>query len=126
MLLAAPVKPDYEAFLKCLRREGTPDRVHLAELFLDPEMKQAVVDHFHLDRVLDRNDPHFSKKLEIRIQHKLGYDYVTTKIENFDWTLTETVVPLPSALSSVSRPPRGIAWSSRRWVSADSHPTSAG
>jgi uroporphyrinogen decarboxylase len=93
MLLETPVTPDYEAFLKCLRREGTPGRVHVAELFLDPEMKQAVVDYFHLDEGLDRGDPHFAKKLEIRIQRTLGYDYVTTRIENFDWKLTETVVP---------------------------------
>ena len=93
MVLETPVQPDCEAFLACLRREGTPRRVHLAELFLDPEMKQAVVERFRLDEGLDRADPHFDKRLEIRIQRHLGYDYVTTKIENFDWRLTETVVP---------------------------------
>lgn len=92
MVLAIPVKPDYEAFLACLRREGTPRRVHPAELFLDPEMKDAVVARFGLDEGLDRNDPHFEHRLEIRIQRQLGYDYVTTRIENFDWKLTETTV----------------------------------
>ena len=90
MVLDIPVKPDYEAFLACLRREGTPERVHLAELFLDREMKQAVVDRFALDEGLDRDDPHFEHQLEIRIQRHLGYDYVTTNIENFEWQLTQT------------------------------------
>ncbi len=34
-MLDIPIKPDYEAWLACLRREGTPRRVHFAELFLD-------------------------------------------------------------------------------------------
>ena len=33
--LSVPVTPDWEAFLRCLRREGTPQRVHFIELFLD-------------------------------------------------------------------------------------------
>jgi len=93
MVLELPVQPDYEAFLACLRREGTPRRVHLAELFLDQEMKDAVVARFGLDQGLDRNDPHFAHHLEIRIQRQLGYDYVTAKIENFEWKVTEAVVP---------------------------------
>lgn len=91
-MLDVAVKPDYEAFLRCLRREGTPSRVHLAELFLDPEMKWAVVERFGLDEGLDRADPHFAERLEIRIQRHLGYDYVTAKIDNFDWMLKQCTV----------------------------------
>ena len=45
-LLATPVKPDYEALLKNLRREGAPERVHYMELFLDWEVRQAIVERF--------------------------------------------------------------------------------
>ena len=40
-LLSKPVKPDAEAFLRCIRREGTPERVHYIELFLDVEVQQV-------------------------------------------------------------------------------------
>ena len=108
MVLEHPVKPDHEAFLACLRREGTPQRVHLAELFLDPEMKQAVVERFGLDKGLDRNDPQFARRLEIRIQRHLGYDYVTTAIDNFQWALTEATVP--DTVEDQQRRQGGRAW----------------
>jgi len=108
MALETPVKPDYEAFLACLRRECTPKRVHLAELFLDVEMKQAVVERFGLDQGLDRADPYFAHRLEIRIQRHLGYDYVTTKIENFEWPLKETV--LPDTVEDCQRRQTGRRW----------------
>jgi uroporphyrinogen decarboxylase len=107
-MLDIPVQPDSEAFLACLRREGTPRRVHLAELFLDREMKQAVVERFGLDEGLDPDDPHFSHRLEIRIQRHLGYDYVTTKIENFDWMLTETL--LDDTVGNGQRRDKGRKW----------------
>ena len=39
---AVDVTPDWEALVRCIRREGTPRRVHNIELFLDGEVQQAV------------------------------------------------------------------------------------
>jgi len=33
------VTPNWEALVRCIRREGTPERVHHIELFLDPEVQ---------------------------------------------------------------------------------------
>jgi uroporphyrinogen decarboxylase len=74
--LSGSVKPDAEAFLANLRREGTPRRVHFMELFLDAEIKEAVCRRFDLTRGLSDDDPFHAEKREIAIQRFLGYDYV--------------------------------------------------
>jgi len=93
MVLEIPAKPDWEAFVACLRREGTPRRVHLVELYLDDEVKKALVARFGLDEGLDRRDPHFDRHLEIRIQRFLGYDFVRLRTDALDWLLTRATVP---------------------------------
>jgi uroporphyrinogen decarboxylase len=73
----APVpKIDCDALVACLRREGTPKRVHYMELFLDAEVKTALVQRFGLDEGLPKDDPFYQWKREIRLQRFLGYDYV--------------------------------------------------
>jgi len=86
-LLSTPVKPDAEAFLRCIRREGTPERVHFIELFLDVEVQQAVCDRFGLIADLDFGDPWFWQKREVRLQRFLGYDYVRCGVEGLEWPL---------------------------------------
>jgi len=70
------IQPDYEGLLKTVRREGTPKRVHHIELFLDAEVKKAIVDGFGLGRSLSKTDPRYGEKLEIELSRFLGYDYV--------------------------------------------------
>ena len=108
MVLEIPAQPDYEAWLACLRREGTPQRVHVAELYLDEEIKQAVAWRFGLDEGLDRADPHFAQQLEIRIQRRLGYDCVRVKIDHFEWPLTRTTIP--DTVADQQRRDAGRAW----------------
>ena len=81
-MLGFPVRPDYEALLANLRRQGTPERVHYLELFLDGEIKAAIVDRFDLGGSIADDDPHRQVKLEIELQRFLGYDYVTGGIGN--------------------------------------------
>ena len=76
--------PDWEAFLKCVTRRGTPARVHNAELFLDDEVKQAVCDRFDLLADTRPNDPFFTQRREIAVQRFLGYDYVLCGVEGAD------------------------------------------
>ena len=72
--------PDAEGFLANLRRQGTPRRAHLLELFFDEEVKEAICDGFGLLDRLRRDDPFFTQKREIAFQRFLGYDYVLAQL----------------------------------------------
>ena len=45
-----------------LRREGTPQRVHNIEIFLDEEVKPGLCERFQLQESLSKDDPYFSCK----------------------------------------------------------------
>ena len=79
-MLDIPVTPDYEALLANLRREGTPQRVHTMELFLDHEIKAAIIQQFGIGSSVSPDDPYRHWKLEIELQRFLGYDYVTAGV----------------------------------------------
>ncbi len=74
--LRRAVSPDGEGLLANLRRQGTPRRVHLLELFFDEEVKDAICKRFGLAEHLRRDDPFYQPKREIAFQRFLGYDYV--------------------------------------------------
>ncbi len=71
------ITPDWEDFMKCLRREGTPQRTHYIELIIDLEVKNEIIARFGLDEDLDQRDPYFSYQRRIALQSFLGYDYIT-------------------------------------------------
>jgi uroporphyrinogen decarboxylase len=77
---SAPVKPDWEAFVRCLRREGTPKRVHFIELFLDREVQDELCHRYGLGPQLDPGDPKALWKREVALQRFLGYDYVRARL----------------------------------------------
>ena len=79
-LFSVPVTPDWAAFVSCIERKGTPDRVHYIELFLDGEIQTAICDRFDLLEELDRDDPFFEQKRQVILQRFLGYDYVTSSV----------------------------------------------
>lgn len=78
--LEARHKPDWEAWLKNIRREGTPARAHHMELFHDGEIYQAIISRYGLEDGLDRNDPDFGRRLYIRFRRFLGFDYLSVGI----------------------------------------------
>jgi len=86
-MFTTPISPDYEALIDCILREGTPERVHHIELFLDGEVQDAVAQRFDLDGDLDRADPYFAEKRQVKIQSYLGYDYVRAGVEGLEWPL---------------------------------------
>jgi len=94
----AEVKPDWESFLACIRREGTPKRVHYAELFLDPEVQTAICRRFGLLEGLDRGDPHYGRHRYIRVQRFLGYDYVRVGCKGLGLPKARLVVEDSAAL----------------------------
>ena len=90
---ANDITPDWEDLVQCVARQGTPSRVHNLELFLDPEIKQAICDRFDLTAGLKQDDPSFTLQREIAIQRFLGYDYVLCGLTGIDmpmnWHMVE-------------------------------------
>jgi hypothetical protein len=80
------VQPDGEELLRCIRREGTPSRVHFIELFLDPEVETAICECYGVAAHLDPADPFFAEKRMIALQRFLGYDHVRAWPEGIDYT----------------------------------------
>ncbi len=70
------ITPNWEGFIRCLRRMGTPDRVYNIELFLDQEVEDEICQRYDLLSDLDAGDPFFPHRRQIRLQSFLGYDYV--------------------------------------------------
>ncbi|MBX7258359.1 MAG: hypothetical protein K1Y02_18490 [Candidatus Hydrogenedentes bacterium] len=81
-ILNRSITPDWRSFLKCLRREGTPKRVHHIELFLDPEVQEAVCERFELIPDVSPDDPFFAQKRHLAVQQFLGYDFVRASLDD--------------------------------------------
>ena len=88
-LLDIPVQPNWESMIRTIRREGTSERVHCIELFLDSEIKDAVCERFGLVRDLDEDDPYYAQRREIAVQRFLGDDYVFVGVEGLDFPLNQ-------------------------------------
>jgi uroporphyrinogen decarboxylase len=86
-MLENKITPDYEAFIDCILRKGTPDRVHYVELFLDGEVQDTICQEFKLLDGLDPSDPFYDLQRQVRIQRFLGYDFIRQGMEGVDWPL---------------------------------------
>lgn len=76
------VQPDWQGLLRCIRREGTPARVHHIELFLDAEVQEAICQRYDvLGGGLDPTAADFELRRQIALQRFLGYDYVRGRLE---------------------------------------------
>jgi uroporphyrinogen decarboxylase len=58
--------------------------VHHIELFLDPEVQDAVCERFDLAEGLNAGDPYYAQKKLVALQRFLGYDYVRCGLEAFE------------------------------------------
>ena len=81
------ITPDWQGLKRCIMREGTPDRVYNIELFLDPEVQDAICERFGVLDGLEPNDPHFPHQKQIALQAFLGYDFVRCSLEHQEWPL---------------------------------------
>src|SRR5512146_1452724 len=82
-----PVTPDWKGLLRCIERRGAPDRVHVFELYLDPEIQAAICDRYDVLDGLNATDPHYELRRQIRLQSFLGYDYVRCGLDGLDMPL---------------------------------------
>lgn len=74
LLEETKVIPDVNELLDVIRRDRRPKRVHHIELFLDAEIKDAVCEQYDIAGDLNRSDPFYYMKREIRLHEFLGYD----------------------------------------------------
>jgi len=93
------VTPNWEAFLRCLRREGTPRRVHVIELLIDEEVKAVVAERFGLAGDLDPGDPLYAMKREVRVMRFLGYDFVRCSVDEVGMKIDRLSADDTAALS---------------------------
>ena len=84
---SVPVTPDWKGLMRCITREGTPSRAHHIELFLDPEIQEAICRRFGVAEGLDLGDPYYPQKREVALQSFLGYDYVRCGAERVEMPL---------------------------------------
>ena len=77
----APAAPDWQGFVRCITREGTPRRVHHIELFIDGEIQDEICRRYGLLMERDRADPHFLLRRQVAVNWFLGYDYVCTTLD---------------------------------------------
>ena len=108
-LFATTIRPDVEELLAVLRREREPRRIHHLELFLDPEIIEAVDRRFELTRDLSTSDPFFDLKRDIRVHAHLGYDAFHLEVVHKD------LFPMP-ALESGDTAADGQSRGQREWV----------
>jgi len=92
------VTPDWRGFLRCIQRKSTPERVHYIELFLDGEVQEAICDRYGVLDGLDRSDPFFGHKYQIRLQRFLGYDFVRGGVEGISLPTKHCVAEDSAAL----------------------------
>lgn len=76
------IEPDWEGFLSCIRRTGAPKRVHHIELFLDPEVQDAICARYGVGATLDKEDAAYPMRRQIALQSFLGYDFIRCGAEN--------------------------------------------
>jgi len=84
-------RADGEAFVNCIRRRGTPSRVHHVELFLDGEIQDEICRRYGIVDDLDPADEFFPLRRQIAIQRFLGYDYVVAGPEGCGMQLNNLV-----------------------------------
>jgi uroporphyrinogen decarboxylase len=84
---AVDVSPDWEGLVRCVTRDGVPERVHHIELFLDPEIQNAIVERYGLAEGLQLDEFAGGLELQIRLQRFLGYDFVRCGVEGLEMPL---------------------------------------
>jgi len=77
------INPNFQELIRCIRREGTPKRVHFFETHIDMEIREELSMRYGLlTGDVTRDDPFYDEKLHLAVQRFLGYDYVCCGLEN--------------------------------------------
>jgi uroporphyrinogen decarboxylase len=83
----SPVTPDCEEMLRCMRRQGTPKRVHIMELFLDGEVSSEIARRYGVWDDIDPEQPYAHLRQAIVLSRFLGFDYVRSGVGNMPYPM---------------------------------------
>ncbi len=98
-LFSHPVQPDCDGLIACIRREGTPSRVHSIELFFDAEAQTALCERFGIASRLRPDDPFFEEKRHTALMQFLGYDCVRCKPDGIGFPVNRSTVADSASLA---------------------------
>lgn len=87
---SSSITPDWRGLEDTILRRGSPRRVHFVELFLDPEISDAICNRFGLLEGLAPSDPFYAEKRQVILQSFLGYDYVRASLTGMEMSLSYT------------------------------------
>ena len=93
------IKPDWRGLVDTIMRRGAPSRVHFIELFLDPEVSDAIRSRYDVLKGIDPADPFFAERREVAIQSFLGYDHVRASMSGMEMPLKYMTVDDTAALA---------------------------
>jgi len=96
---SVPLEPDWQGLVRCIMREGTPDRVHHVELFLDWEVQEEACRRYGILEGLDPDAPDFPLRRQVAVQRFLGYDYVRCGLDGLEMPLKRTSIQDTAALA---------------------------
>jgi len=96
---AVDVAPDWEGLVASIMRQGTAGRVHHIELFLDPEIENAICERYGVLEGLDAGDPDYAEKRAVAVQTFLGYDCVRASLTGWEMPLRHATTEDTAALA---------------------------
>ncbi len=97
-------KPDWPGLVDNILRRGTPNRVFFAEIFQDPEIRDAIAERFDLTRGQSKSDPDYERKKLVAVQRFCGYDFVRIGLVDLEFAgLGSQAVKDTAALSQADR-----------------------
>ncbi len=88
-MFSTTLHPDVDELLTVLSRKRAPQRLHFIELFLDPEVIEAINERFELTRDLNNSDLLCPLHRGFRVQAYLGHDVFQIKSVHKD------ILPMP-------------------------------
>jgi len=98
-VFSTTVACDWRGLMQSIGRQGTPPRVHFIELYIDPEMQDAIAQRFGLLDGVSAAEPLFDLRRHMAVQRFLGYDYVRCSLENVDMPLRRHTAADTAALT---------------------------
>ena len=108
-MFSTTILPDVDELLTVLRRTAAPKRLHFIELFLDPEVIEAIDERFELTNDLNNADPSYPLQRDIRVHAYLGYDAFRVGFVHKD------IFPMP-ALESADTTAGHQSRGQREWI----------
>ncbi len=68
------IEPDVTELIRVIQRKGKQKRLHFLELYIDPEIKEAIIGRYGIESGMSQADGQETLQKEIMVHRFLGYD----------------------------------------------------